>query len=164
MATYTLSPKYKKSAIEITYWTKDSVTIKRIEGYRSGTFYCESDTRPNISLKDNDELSVGFADCGTADCWEMDSLWDGCWGDWQFPDDMPPEEQARIEALYEEDSYAAIEEDGWDNIDTDYVFQGSLIMTCDGVELTDVETDKDESDDLPHVPSTAWPFPSAPPP
>lgn len=165
MATYTLSPKYKKSAIEVTYWTKDSVTIKRIEGYRGGTFYCESDTRPEISLEDNDELSVGFADCGTADCWEMEELWDGCWADWEFPDDVSEEEQERIEALWDEDSYSAMEEDGWYNSDTDYVFQGPLSMTCDGVELSDAESDgEDESDDLPHVPSNAWPFPSAAPP
>jgi hypothetical protein len=91
MALYTLSPKYKKSAIEVASWEKDGVTIFYREGYRSGTFYCESDTRPDISLADNEALDLGSADCGTGDCWEMEELWDGCWGGFEFPEDMPEE-------------------------------------------------------------------------
>jgi hypothetical protein len=95
----------------------------------------------------------------------MEELWDGCWADWEFPDDMSPEEQERIQALWDEDSYSAMEDDGWYNSDTDYVFQGPLSMTCDGVELSDAESDgEDESDEQTPVllPSVAWPFPSAP--
>jgi hypothetical protein len=168
MALYKLSPKYKKSAVEVTYWTKDDVTISRSEGYRGGTFYCESDTQPDISLADNDELDVGCADCGTADCWEMEELWDGCWADWEFPDDMSEEEQGRIQALWEENYYEGMEEDGWYNSDTEYVFVGPLTMTCDGVELEDENLDVDLDNGLSAVneqepvllPSVAWPFPS----
>jgi hypothetical protein len=173
MALYTLSPKYKKSAIEVASWTKDGVTISRSEGYRGGTFYCESDTQPDISLADNDELDVGCADCGTADCWEMEELWDGCWADWEFPDDMPEEERERIEALWEENYYEGMEEDGWYNSDTEYVFQGPLTMTCDGVEIED-DTEENLDIDLDGGssavneqvvigPTAAWPFPTTKP-
>ena len=165
MATYTLSPKYKKSAVEVAYWQKDGVTISYREGYRSGTFTCESDTRPDISLEDNDELYLDDADCGTADYWELEELWDGCWSDWTFPDDMPEEEQERIQALWEEDSYSGLEEDGWYNTDTVHIFDGPLRMTCDGVELDDdgeVVAESAETNTL--APSVAWPFPSAAPP
>jgi hypothetical protein len=162
MALYKLSPKYKKSAIEVASWEKDGVTIVYREGYRGGTFYCESDTRPDISLEDNEQLYIWDADCGTADCWEMEELWDGCWGGWEFPDDMPQEEQDRIEALWEEDSYTAMEEDGWYHSDTEYYFEGPLTMTCDGVEL-DSEDESDEPKPV-LLPSVAWPFPSAAPP
>jgi hypothetical protein len=161
MALYKLSPKYKKSAVEVASWEKDGVTIVYREGYRGGTFYCESDTRPDISLEDNEQLYIWDADCGTADCWEMEELWDGCWGGWEFPDDMPQEEQDRIEALWEEDSYTAMEEDGWYHSDTEYYFEGPLTMTCDGVELSDAESDEPKPVLLPSV---AWPFPSASPP
>lgn len=161
MALYTLSPKYKKSAVEVAYWQKDDVTIVYREGYRGGTFYCESDTRPQISLADNEELHIDSADCGTADCWEMEELWDGCWGGWDFPEDMSQEEQDRIEALWEEEGYSGLEEDGWYNSDTDYYFEGPLTMTCDGVDLEDDET---VTESVKHTPSAAWPFPSVSPP
>ena len=161
MATYKLSPKFKKSAVEVTYWEKDGVTILYREGYRSGTFYCESDTRPDISLADNEELNIGDADCGTADCWELEELWDGCWGGWEFPEDMPEEEQERITALWESESYSGMEEDGWYNSDTEYVFEGPLRMECDGVELDEGEV---VAESIEHTPSAAWPFPSVAPP
>lgn len=172
MATYTLSPKYKKSAIEITYWEKDGVTVVYREGYRSGTFYCESDTRPDIDLATNDELYLDSADAGTDDCWYLEELWDGCWSDWEFPDDMPQEEQERIQALWEEDTYSGMEEDGWINSETEYVFDGPLRMECDGVEIGDdgevVEDEDDEQEQSSPSeglsPSAAWPFPSVSPP
>lgn len=162
MATYTLSPRYKKSAVEVAVWEKDGVTIVYREGYRGGTFYCESDTRPQISLADNVDLSLDSADCGTADGWEMQEMWDGCWGDWEFPEDLSEEERERIEALWEEDGYSGLEDDGWYNSDTEYHFEGPLAMTCDGVELDDDGSVVAESNTL--APSIAWPFPSAAPP
>ena len=165
MAIYTLSPKYKKSAVEVASWEKDGVTIFYREGYRSGTFYCESDTRPQISLADNEELNLDSADCGTADCWELEELWDGCWGGWEFPEDMPEEEQERIQALWEEDGYSGMEEDGWYNTETEYYFDGPLTMTCDGVELDDDgEVVAESTETITLAPSVPWPFPSAAPP
>jgi hypothetical protein len=50
MAIWTLKTQHKKSAIEKQYWYKDGKQIVRTEGYRWGTFYCESDTQPEIDL------------------------------------------------------------------------------------------------------------------
>ena len=54
MATWELSTEYKKNAVEVQLWYKDGVTIKKIDGYRWGTFYCESDERPDIDLRNPD--------------------------------------------------------------------------------------------------------------
>jgi hypothetical protein len=122
MATWKLSTASKKNAVEKQYWTKEGVTIIREEGYRWGTFYCESDEQPDIDL-DNDD---GYLLTNTEYDWELDSLDDGCWVEWDFPEDMDEEEQERFLALCEEDYIEGLEGDGWVNDDTEYWFYGPL--------------------------------------
>ena len=122
MTTWKLSTASKKNAVEKQYWYKEGVNIVREEGYRWGTFYCESDERPDIDLE-NDE---GYNLTNSEYDWELDSLDDGCWVEWDFPEDMDEEEQERIIALCEEDFIEGLEGDGWINDDTEYLFLGPL--------------------------------------
>ena len=121
MATWELSTEYKKNAIEVQLWYKDGVTIKRVEGYRWGTFYCESDERPDIDLR-NEGDGYELADYD----WELGSLDDGCWADWEYPTDFPIEERIKIEEAWDNDWYDGMEALGWSNDDTEYWFQGPL--------------------------------------
>lgn len=124
MATWKLSTIYKKNAVEKQFWSKDGIVIIREEGYRWGEFYCESDERPDIDLKNDDGYEVGSTEYD----WELNSLDDGCWADWTFPDDMSEEEQDRIQALWDEEWYEGMETDGWSNDDTEYLFFGPLLL------------------------------------
>jgi hypothetical protein len=121
MAVWELSTEYKKNAIEVQLWYKDGVTIKRIEGYRWGTFYCESDEHPDIDLR-NEGDGYELADYD----WELDSLDDGCWADWEFPDSMSEEERNKIEEAWDNEWYEGVEALGWSQDDTEYWFQGPL--------------------------------------
>ena len=120
MAVWELSTEYKKNAIEVQLWYKDGVTIKKIEGYRWGTFYCESDERPDIDLRNPDGYELADYD------WEMDSMDDGCWLEWDWPADMTEEEQDKIMDAWNEDFYDGMEALGWSNDDTEYHFHGPL--------------------------------------
>ena len=121
MATWKLSNQYKKSAVERSIWNKDGVIVVREEGYRWGTFSCESDEQPDIDLKNPDGYEVG----GDYD-WEMYSMDDGCWAEWQFPDGMSDEEREAIEKAWDEDWSDGLEAWGWRNDDTEYHFYGPL--------------------------------------
>ena len=121
MAVWQLSTEYKKNAIEVQLWYKDSVAIKRVEGYRWGTFSCESDERPDIDLR-NEGDGYELADYD----WELGSLDDGCWADWEYPTDFPIEERIKIEEAWDNDWYDGMEALGWSNDDTEYWFQGPL--------------------------------------
>ena len=123
MATWKLTTQYKKSAVERSIWTKDGKNIVQEQGYRWGTFYCQSDEQPDIDLKNPDGYEVG----GDYD-WELGSLDDGCWLEWDWPADMTEEEQDKIMAAWEEDFYEGIEALGWSNDDTEYVFYGPLCL------------------------------------
>ena len=122
MATWVLTTKTKKNAVEKQFWYKDGKVIIREEGYRWGKFYCESDERPDVDLANPDGYELG----GTDYDWELDNLDDGCWADWTFPDDMSEEEQEEIQEAWEEDFYDGMEALGWSNDDTEYWFYGEL--------------------------------------
>jgi hypothetical protein len=122
MATWKLSTQYKKSAVERSIWTKDGITVVREEGYRWGTFYCESDEKPDIDLDNPEGISV--FDCGYD--FELDSLDDGWSADVEYPDDMDEEEQERMNELWDEDAYEAWEGEGWSNDDSETWFYGPL--------------------------------------
>ncbi len=124
MATWELSTLYKKSAIEKQYWYKDGKTIIRYEGYRWGTFYCESDEMPEVDLENPDEYVLGDSDYD----WELDMLDDGSWAEWEYYDGITEEEQEEIEAAWDEDHFEGLEALGWSNDDTDYIFQGPLML------------------------------------
>ena len=121
MAVWQLSTEYKKNAIEVQLWYKDGVAIKRVEGYRWGTFSCESDERPDIDLR-NEGDGYELADYD----WELGSLEDGCWADWEYPTDFPVEERIKIEEAWDNEWYDGMEALGWSNDDTEYWFQGPL--------------------------------------
>jgi len=120
MATWKLSTQHKKNAVEKQIWTKDGKTVIREEGYRWGTFYCESDEQPDIDLKNPDGYELFGYD------WELESLDDGCWIDWDWPADMSEEEQNQIMDAWSDDYYEGMEALGWSNDDTEYHFYGPL--------------------------------------
>jgi hypothetical protein len=122
MATWILKTQHKKSAIEKQHWYKDGKEIIRTEGYRWGTFYCESDTQPKIDLVNEDGYRIGSDDYE----WELEALDDGCYADWEFPEDMSEEEQEKITEAWEEEFYDGLEELGWSCDDTDYILEGPL--------------------------------------
>jgi hypothetical protein len=125
MATWTLKTLHKKSAIERQYWVKDGKTIIREEGYRWGTFYCESDEKPEIDLVNDGDYEIGQDDYE----WELEELDDGCWADWEFPDDMTEEEQEEVTDAWDEDFFEGLEELGWTCDETEYILQGPLELT-----------------------------------
>lgn len=125
MATWEITNYHKKNAVERQFWTKDGMIITKDEGYRWGTWTCESDNQPDIDLDNDEGYEVGFSDVE----WEMVDMIDGCWVDWTFPEDMSEEEQERIQALWEESWYEGMESDGWYNTDTEQWIYGPIQLT-----------------------------------
>ena len=129
MATWKITNATKKNAVERQFWIKDDVVVTKDEGFRWGSWTGESDERPDIDL-DNPE---GFEVLSNDVDWEMEEMDDGCWVEWTFPNDMPEEEQERIQALWDEDWFDGMESDGWINEDTEHWIYGPI-------ELTNVDT------------------------
>jgi len=125
MATWKITNQYKKNAVERQFWSKDGVTVIKDEGFRWGTWTCESDERPDVDLENPD----GYELMATDYEWEMEEMIDGSWVEWTFPDDMDEEEQERIQALWDEDYFDGLEGDGWYNDDTEHWIYGPITLT-----------------------------------
>ena len=50
MAVWKITNLHKKNAVERQFWTKDGITVTKDEGFRWGTWTCDSDERPDIDL------------------------------------------------------------------------------------------------------------------
>ena len=130
MATWKISNRNKKMCEEREFWTKDGQTIVRINGFRWGTFTVEtSDDEPPEGITEENEDGIdmyGYFGDNAEDGAELDSMDDGCYGDWEFPDDMPEEEQQRIIDGWDEYSYEFMENEGWYNSETEAWLYGEL--------------------------------------
>ena len=125
MAIWKITNQHKKSAVERQFWTKDGVTVIKDEGFRWGTWTCESDDQPDIDLQNSDGYELLSADYH----WEIEEMIDGSWVEWTFPDDVDEEEQERIQALWDEDYFEGMEGDGWINDETENWIYGPIKLT-----------------------------------
>lgn len=130
MATWSLSPQYKKSAIEKMFFYKEGKVITIEQGFRWATFKVASDEQPltDEELKNEDGYELGCID--NDESWEMWDMIDGCWCDIEAGNDKVSEEELEefIEA-WEEESYEGVENLGWQCDDTEYYYVGPLELT-----------------------------------
>ena len=125
MAIWKLTNDHKKNVVERQFWVKDGLTVVKDECYRWGVFSTESEERPEVDLDNPD----GWEQFGQEQDWDMEEMMDGCWIEWTWPDDMDEEERQRVEELWNEDSFEAMENDGWYNDDTEHWVYGPLRLT-----------------------------------
>ena len=138
MATWNVETINKKSVEEHELWQKDDMVIRRITGWRWGswTVTTSDDNLPEFAF----DSGPGGDACNISEEWpdnvedvEMDSMDDGWYSDIIFPDDMSEEEQERLEELWDEEFYDGWEEDGWVNYDTEcWVWNDLKVEKIDG--------------------------------
>ena len=130
MATWKLSPQYKKSAVEKMFFFKEGKIIVMEQGFRWGTFFVESDERPltDLELVNEDGYELGCID--NDECWEMNDMVDGCWMDITAGNNQTTDEDIEeFEAAWEENWYEGVEELGWSQDECEYYFYGPLELT-----------------------------------
>ena len=89
----------------------------------------ESDIKPEVDLKNPDEFELGW-DETTEASWELEDMSDGCWAEIRKGNDsVTDEDLEEFEKAFEEEWFSGVEELGWSNDDTEYVFVGPLILT-----------------------------------
>lgn len=140
MANWKVSTYFKKSCEEHEHYYKEGQTITRKTGYRLGSFFVEtSDNNPPefefdfVPGGDGRKDSINMYNCcvNNIENVELDTMWDGCWEDIVFPDDMDEEEQERLQALIDEegDVYEVLEhQEDWSQNDTDAWIWGPILI------------------------------------
>lgn len=140
MTWWKVSTATKKSIEEHEMWQKDDLVIRRITGWRSGTFNVQtSDDNPpefelvSVPFGSSDKDAVDMYDCceNNIEDSELEETSDGWYSDIIWPDDMDEDERERLEEMWDEDAYSAWEEDGWVNYETQMWFWGDLDIEKD---------------------------------
>jgi len=130
MATWALSPQYKKSAVEKMFFYKEGKIITIEQGFRWATFKVDSDERPltDEELKNEDYYELGGI--ANDESWEMWEMIDGCWCDIEAGNDKATEDDVEeFISAWDEDSYDGVENLGWQCDDTEYYYHGPLALT-----------------------------------
>lgn len=155
MANWRVSTYYKKSCEEHEHYVKDGETIVRKTGYRGCGFFVETndDNPPEFQFDfvpggDGKKDSIDMYNCAynNIETVELDSMWDGCWEDIDFPEDMDDEEQERLmEVIEEHGVYEALEEqEGWSQTDSEaWIWGPILIEDADGNRVKIICADND---------------------
>lgn len=149
MATWSLSPQYKKNAIEKMFFFKEGKIITIEQGYRWATFKVDSNVRPLTDEELKNEDGYELAAIENDESWEMWDMTDGCYLEIDTGNDLATDEDVEeFEAAWEEDSFEGVEALGWQNDDTEYYYYGPLELTNEDTG----EVFKGEPDDVPEVP------------
>jgi hypothetical protein len=140
MTNWKVSPYYKKSCEEHEYYTKDGMTIVRQTGFRGASFIVETsnDNPPEFEFDyvpggDGSKDSIDMYNCcvNNIENVELDSMWDGCWEEIEYPEDMGEDEKERLQALIEEegDVYDVLEnQEGWTQSETEAWIWGPILI------------------------------------
>lgn len=136
MATWTVKTADKKSVTEIEYWTKDGQTIRRIIGFRWGSWTVETDDDepPELEFEDGN-IDINNCYTGNIENVELDSMDDGWYGEADYPKEMSDEERERLDELWDEDGYDGWESDGWYQSETEVWLEGPIEILNESGEL-----------------------------
>lgn len=155
MKTYEVVPAFKKSLIETRFWRKPkdegNIFAEHETGWRSGTFIIsvpETDEEIKQWLDDRDMTEedleyVSFlpteddeqVDLSDYD-FEINDTWDGNWEEWRlscYPENILTDDELsvmseEVEEKWREDWEEALINDGWEELDSEYVIHGGVII------------------------------------
>ena len=127
---WSLTNKYKKSVVEEMEFLNGNKKLTIIQGYRWGKFTCESETKPDIVLDDEQGEYNVFNDPNIE--WEMEYCDDGHYTELVFSENISEEEQEQIQEAWDSDFFEGLEELGYDHADTDIILEGPLVLTEEG--------------------------------
>lgn len=128
MANWRVSTVDKKSIEEHEFWEKDGIAIRRITGFRHGSWIAitSDDNEPDFErtsgpFGDSDFNAVDMYNAyGTnLDDVELEEMHDGWYSDVIWPDDLDEEAREALEEAWDEDSYEGWEDLGWVQTDTE---------------------------------------------
>lgn len=156
MANWKVSPYYKKSCEEHEQYFKDGMMVVRKTGYRGASFFVETndDNPPEFEFDfvpggDGRKDSIDMYNCygNNIENVELDSMWDGCWEDIDFPEEMDDDEIQRLQDLIEEegDIYDVLEnQEGWSQNECQAWIWGPIVIEDEeGNQVRIIIADKD---------------------
>jgi hypothetical protein len=159
MATWTISPAWKKSIIERNYLTKDSNTVVIETGWRWGSFSVETeDDKPPVIEPGTDLYNCEYEV-------ELIETTDGCWEEVDS-DECDDETREWLTEFLEENSWLDLEEEGWIQDECEMIIDCDIIIEDENgntVENPNQEvTEEVNQEPTVIAPGAKWPFEEKP--
>ena len=159
MATWTISPAWKKSIIERNYLTKDSNTVVIETGWRWGSFSVETeDDKPPVIEPGTDLYNCEYEV-------ELIETTDGCWEEVDS-DECDDETREWLTEFLEENSWLDLEEEGWIQDECEMIIDCDIIIEDENgntVENPNQEvTEEVNQEPTVITPGAKWPFEEKP--
>ena len=121
---YTIQNLYKKSVEEVLIFKKNDNEIRITIGFRWGSVFATlNDEQVEILRSLKEDESIDVYDEFSAD---LNYLDDGWFENIEFSGEISASEKRRLSELWEENSFEALESEGWYQIDTELWFIGPL--------------------------------------
>lgn len=141
---WTVKTYYKKNCEQHEYFTHPDYEhpLMVIDGFRWCTYNVETNDGefPRFEFTcvpggdgKKDSLDMNFLTGENIESSELVEMFDGgCWGGPEWPEDMPEEEQERLQEFIDENgTYALEDEEGWSLDETEVWVWGPLVVTDD---------------------------------
>lgn len=157
MATWRVTPLWKKSIIEYNHMIKDDNELIIETGWRGGEFvvYTEDDNPPDL------QPGVDIMNCGYES--ELYETFDGCWEEHHY-DDCDDETREWLQEFLEENSYFDLEEHGWQFDETEFIIDCDMEIVrvnddgTEGERFTTETNAPPANNSVQLTPNAAWPF------
>lgn len=157
MATWRVTPLWKKSIIEYNHMIKDDNELIIETGWRGGEFvvYTEDDNPPDL------KPGVDIMNCGYES--ELYETFDGCWEEHHY-DDCDDETREWLQEFLEENSYFDLEEHGWQFDETEFIIDCDMEIVrvnddgTEGERFTTETNAPPANNSVQLTPNAAWPF------
>jgi hypothetical protein len=124
MTKWILSFQIKSVIIEREYFKKGENVIIHECRYEGGIWSCESDTKPNIDLGNEEMLDI----LKHENNWETDEIFDMISDEWELDDKLNDEEQEELYNLIEKDGISAVDDQGWVSFQSEMFLDGPLVL------------------------------------
>ncbi len=129
MTNWSLSPAKKKSVEELMFFSKDSSVIIVSKFYRWAEFILQSPKQPLSKEELKNEYGYKLGLMAEESSWEMQSLEDEYSMEITALRNVSDDALDSFKAAWEEDTYCAVEELGWEHYQTEYYYRGPLVLT-----------------------------------
>jgi len=131
MATWRVSTKYAKCVEVHEIWSKDSTKIRMVEAFRTGSWIVETenDDPPVFKLT---QLPLGDDEVDSIDMFnngyvtELEEIFDGWYGTWDFPAGFDASEAEAIEEGWHSDGYTFMQDNQWLFNETEHWICGEI--------------------------------------
>lgn len=136
---WTVKTLDKKSVTEVEEFVKDGMTLTHTTGFRWGSWQvATNDGQPPEFVFEDGQIDINSCYENNIEEVELNSMDDGCYEDYDWPEGISDEEQEKAQTVIDEESVYELESHGWYHSETYVYLSGPLEISNEAGEVVKV--------------------------